>query len=334
MSDPGRDRSRLPDALSRAWTAFAPFVGIVSVLIGLCVFFTLTQPKFATYDNLLNILEANASLIVVSVGLTFVMLIGGFDLSIGGVSVLSGVILAKLVGSAGLPPGVAIPIIIVSAGTFGAVVNGMSIAKLSLSFLVVTLGTMAVTRGLALVISQGQTLDLYNEKTIRWIGGGDLFTPNLPTSAVIAVLVFIIGALVLRFTGYGRIVYAVGGNAEAARLAGIPVTKIRISVYAISAALAGLAGIMDAGLQAAASPTSAAGLELTAAAAVLLGGTSFVGGSGTMIGTLLGALFLGVVQNGLIIAEISTYWQGVVTGGVLILSVLADRIRRLRQTAT
>jgi ribose transport system permease protein len=318
----------------RAWAGFAPFAGLVSVLVLLCAFFTITQPQFATYDNLLNILETNASLIVVSVGLTFVMLVGGFDLSIGGVVVLSGVVLAKLITSAGIPVAVAIPLVILGAGAFGAVANGMTIAKLGLSFFVVTLGTLTMTRGAALLIAGGETQDLYDEKVIRWIGGGDVITSALPAPAVLALLVLVIGALILRFTGYGRIIYAVGGNPEAARLAGINITAIRVSAYAISGALAGLAGIMDAGRLAAASPDGAQGLELTAAAAVLLGGTSFVGGSGTLIGTLLGALFLGVVQNGLIIAEISVYWQGVVTGGVLILSVLADRVRRGRAATT
>jgi ribose transport system permease protein len=312
----------------RIRTALGPYVGVLFVLVVLCVFFTLTQPKFATYDNLLNILETNASLIVVSVGLTFVMLVGGFDLSIGGVVVLSGIVLAKLVNDADVPPVLAIALTIVAAAVFGAGVNGMLVAKVGVSFFVATLGTLAITRGGALVITQGETEGLYEEDVIRWIGGGDLFSDALPVPAVIALVVLVVAILVVRFTGYGRQIYAVGGNPEASRLAGLRVTAVRITAYAICAGLAGLAGVIDAGRLASASPDAALGLELTAAAAVLLGGTSFVGGQGTMIGTLLGALFLGVLQNGLIIAEISVYWQGVVTGGVLVASVVADRIRR------
>lgn len=314
----------------RLIASLGSFAGVFSVLVALCVFFTITQPQFASYDNFLNILETNASLIVVSIGLTFVMIVGGFDLSIGGITVLGAVILAKLVLSAGLPAGVAIPIVVLAGATFGALANGMTIAKLGLSFFVVTLGTLTLTRGLALVITQGDTLGLYEETTIRWMGGGELFTSAIPAPAAIALVVVVAAILIVRYSGYGRMLFAVGGNPEAARLAGVNITAMRVSTYAISGGLAGLAGVMDAGRLAAAAPGGSLGLELTAAAAVLLGGTSFAGGSGTMVGTLLGALFLGVVQNGLIIAEISVYWQGVVTGGVLILSVLADRARRGR----
>lgn len=316
----------------RAAEALGPYVGVLVVLLALSVFFTITQPRFATAENLLTILETNASLIVVSVGLTFVMLVGGFDLSVGGMLVLTGVLLGKLTTGAGLPEPLTIPMIIVAAAAFGAVVNGGLIARLGLSFLVVTLGTMALTRGLALLISGGATEGLYEQDLIRWIGSGQLLG-GVPVPAVLSVLVLAAAIYVTRSTGYGRLIYAVGGNPEASRLAGVNITLIRLSAYGISGALAGLAGVLEAGRLAAAAPDTAVGLELTAAAAVLLGGTALGGGSGTIIGTLLGALFLGVLNNGLIIASISVYWQGVVTGVVLILSVLVDRVRKVRRTA-
>ncbi|MBS1878041.1 MAG: ABC transporter permease [Actinobacteria bacterium] len=314
---------------SRSAEAVGPYSGVLAILLLLCVFFTITQPKFATTGNLLTILEANASLIVVSVGLTFVMIVGGFDLSIGGVSALAGVLLGKLVLAAGVADAIAIPLIIVGAAAFGALVNGGLIARVGLSFLVVTLGTMALTRGLALLVSGGSTQSLYDHEVIRWLGSGQVLG-SIPVPALIAVAVLLVAIYVTRYTGYGRLVYAVGGNDEASRLAGVNVALIRMSTYSICAALAGLAGILDAGRLASASPDAAVGLELSAAAAVLLGGTALGGGVGTMLGTLLGALFLGVLSNGLIIASISVYWQGVVTGCVLILSLLADRLRRRR----
>ena len=140
----------------------------------------------------------------------------------------------------------------------------------------------------------------------------------------------LLATLVTRYTGYGRMVYAVGGNAEAARLAGINVVAIRISAYAICAGLAAFTGFLEAGRLAAAAPDTDTGIEFTAAAAVLLGGTSFVGGVGTMFGTFLGVLFLGVLQNGLIISSINIYYQNVITGAVLVLSVLIDRFRQRR----
>jgi ribose transport system permease protein len=145
--------------------------------------------------------------------------------------------------------------------------------------------------------------------------------------------VFVLAVVVTRYTGYGRMLYAVGGNQEAARLAGINVRMVRLSTYAISAGLAAFAGVIEAGRLAAASPDADQGIEFSAAAAALLGGTSFVGGIGSVIGTFLGVLFLGVLKNGLIISSISVYWQGVITGGVLFASVLIDRLRRRGVTA-
>ena len=311
----------------RARSGALTYLGVGSMLIALIVFFTVTQPQFATYANFVNILETNAVLLVVAVGLTLVMLVGGFDLSIGGFLALSGVLLAKLVGG-GVPVGIAIALVIAGGIALGAAVNGVAIAKLGVSFFVVTLGMLALTRGLALVITDGQTQGLYDERFIRSISDGRV--AGVPYSVVIAVGVLGLGFWVTRYMGFGRQVYAVGGNSEAARLAGINVVAVRIAVYATCAGLAALAGVMEAGRLAAAAPDTDQGIELTAAAAVLLGGTSFVGGSGGMFGTFLGTLFLGVLQNGLIIASISAYWQGVISGGVLISSVLIDRFRRVR----
>jgi len=318
---------------TRSSEAAGPYAGVLLVLVGLCVFFTLTQSKFATTDNFLAIFEANAALMVVSIGLTFVMIVGGFDLSIGGVAVLSGVLLGKLGAGAGVPDAIGIPVIILGAAAFGAVVNGGLIARIGLSFLVITLGTAAFTRGLALLISGGTRQPLYDHELIRWLGSGRVLG-SIPVPAVIAAIVLGIAIYVTRYTGFGRLVYAVGGNDEASRLAGINVARIRAAAYSICAASAALAGLMDTGRLASASPEAAGGLELSAAAAVLLGGTALGGGSGTMFGTALGALFLGVLNNGLLIASISVYWQGVVTGCVLVLSVLADWLRKRRPTLT
>jgi ribose transport system permease protein len=315
----------------RTRDALATYVGVGSVLIGLIVYFTVTQSAFATYGNFINILQTNAVLLVVSVGLTFTLLVGGFDLSIGGVLALSGIIVAKLL-QAGVPTGLVMLIVIGAGVLFGALALGFPIARLGLSFFVVTLGALAFTRGLALVITNGSSIGLYEEETLRTIGNGTV--GSIPVPVIIAVAILIAALLVTRYTGYGRMIYAVGGNSEAARLAGINVVAIRLSAYAISAGLAALGGVMEAGRLAAAAPDTDQGIELTAAAAVLLGGTSFVGGQGGMFGTFLGVVFLGVLQNGLIIASISVYWQGVITGSVLFLSVLIDRFRRNRAAAS
>lgn len=328
-------RAALPDLSRlgrRTRDAFLTYVGVVTVLAALVIYFSLSQSKFFTYENFLNILDTNAVLLVVSVGLTFTLLVGGFDLSIGGVLALSGVVLAKLLQN-GVPTGVAMVIVLIGACLVcGVAVNGFTIARLGVNFFVVTLGLLAISRGAALAITNGASQGLYEEQFLRDVGsyrlGGDISMP-----VVIGLFVLVLSILVLRYTGYGRMIYAVGGNSEAARLAGINVMLVRLSAYAISALLAGLAGILEAGRLAAAAPDTDQGIELTAAAAVLLGGTSFVGGQGTMFGTFLGVVFLGVLQNGLIISSISIYYQGVISGAVLIASVTIDRLRRVRAGA-
>jgi ribose transport system permease protein len=274
--------------------ALNAYAGVGGVLLALSLLLAFTQDQFATYDNLLIVLETNAVVMVVGVGLTFVLLVAGIDLSLGGTIALSSVMLWELL-EAGLPAGLAMVVVVLGATFVGFAINGLLIGRVGLNFLVVTLGSASLYRGIALVRTKGQSKSLFTEPTVRELGSGKLF--GVSYLIVIAAVVFTIGALVLRYTGFGRMVYAVGGNPEAARLAGINVTAVRVSVYAVSGGLAGLAALMDSSRLAAASPSAATGIELTAAAAVLLGGTSFAGGRGTVLGTLLGVLFLGTLQT-------------------------------------
>jgi ribose transport system permease protein len=322
-------RIRVGESALRARTALLNYIGVLTVLVGLILFFGLKQPQFATFDNFINILETNSVLLILSVGLTFTLLVGGFDLSIGGVLALSGVLLYELL-SAGVPTIPAILILVAAGVIWGATVTGLPIAALDVSFFVVTLGVLVATRGLAFVVTKGEVKGLYDEKLLRSVATGTV--GKIPYDVIIAVGILVVAIVVTRYTGYGRMIYAVGGNTEAARLAGINVTAVRLSTYAISAGLAALSGCIEASRLAAASPDVDQGIEFSAAAAVLLGGTSFVGGIGTMFGTFLGVLFLGVLQNGLIIESISVYWQGVITGAVLFASVMIDRFRRGRMT--
>lgn len=302
------------------------YAGVAAALALLVAALTATQPEFATWGNFITILETNSVLLIVAIGLTFVLLVGGFDLSVGGMLALSGVMLAELL-QAGLPVGLAIPLVVAGGAALGLVLNGMLVAKAGLSFFVVTLGTASLFRGVALVQTEGASQGLYEETFVRGLGAGRI--AGIPWPVIVALAVFALAFGALRYTGFGRMVYAVGGNDRAARLAGVEVARVRIAVYAICAGLAALAGVMEAGRLASATPSVAPGIELTAGAAVLLGGTSFMGGSGGTIGTLLGALFLGVLANGLTIAGISSFWQGVVAGAVLVVAVGLDRLRHV-----
>lgn len=310
---------------SRAFRALNSYAGVLTVLVGLLVLLSITQDSFLSSSNLLNVLDTSAVLLIVAVGLTFVLLCGGIDLSIGGTMALTAVVLWELVG-AGVPAPVAVALAISAAFALGFLVNGLLIGWVGLSFLVVTIGTASLYRGIAQVRTGGQSQSLFDQTFLIDVGSHRI-GGQLPVTVVIAGVVLLLGVLVLRYTGYGRMVYATGGNPEAARLAGINVSLIRVSVFGIAGGLAGLAAVVDASRLTSASPNAGIGIELMAGAAVLLGGTSFMGGRGTLLGTLLGVLFLGVLSNGLTLAGISPFWTGIVSGSVLITAIFVDRVR-------
>ena len=314
-------RSRALEAVRRVALQYS---GVGIVLVVLVTYLSFTQPNFATWDNVTIILQQQAVLMVVAVGLTFVLLVGGLDLSMGGLLALAGVLTWHLVDR-GFP--VPLTIALVTAGGFavGALTNGLLIARLRLSFLVVTLGTGGAFSALALLLTNGQTKSLLEVESLTSLGTGGI--GSLPWIVVIAIALLAASALVLRYTGFGRMIYATGGNEEAARLAGIDVTLVRTLVYGMAGCLAAVAGVLQAAHLASADPQAGQLVVLQAAAAVLIGGTSFMGGSGTMLGTFLGVVFLGVLSNGLTRLDISAYWNGFITGAVLIFALLIDRLR-------
>lgn len=320
--------STKPSLFSRAHGSLGAYLGVGAVLVIAVIYLSVTQPTFGTWGNLLTILETNAALLILAVGLTFVLLVGGFDLSVGGMLALTGVLLAKLI-EAGVSPYVAMVLVVLAATLLGLVTNGLLVGKIGLSFFVITLGTMSLFRGSALLLTDGESQGLYDVPQIKELGSGSL--GGIPITVVIAVIVLVMAFLMTRYTGFGRMLYAVGGNPQAARIAGINVAAIRVAAYTICAGLAGLAGVLWTARLVSASPTAATGIELVAAAAVLLGGTSFAGGQGGMVGTLLGVLFLGVLGNGLTISQVSAFWQAVVTGIVLIIAVTLDWLRTRRE---
>jgi len=301
----------------------SPYIGVLSVLVTAVAVLWATQPAFMTAENWVNIAELNAELMLVAVGLTFVLLTGGIDLSVGAMWSFAGIVLWKLLLD--LPQPAALVVAVLVAALVGMLVNGLLIGRAGMSFLVVTIGSAALLHGLAQVWSGGQTQSIFQDKFVAGLGSNRV--GGLPVTVWITAGTFLLAAALLRYTGFGRMVYAVGGNPEAARLAGINVSGVRIAVYTICGGLAGLAGVLSAAHVGAASPDAGIGMELTAAAAVLLGGTSFMGGRGSLLGTLLGIAFLGVLQNGVTLTGISPYWSNVVSGIVLIVAVGIDRLR-------
>ncbi|KJH71032.1 ABC transporter permease subunit [Aliterella atlantica] len=297
--------------------------GILPILILICVLFSFLSPNFLTPNNLVNIFRQASINIVLATGMTFVILTGGIDLSVGSILAVSAVVsvLVSLIPGLGWAAVLAGLLVGLALG----LLNGALITFLDVPPFIVTLGSLTALRGAAFLIANGTTV-FNRDLNFAWVG--NTYLGPLPWLAVIALLTVAISWFVLRQTVLGVQIYAVGGNERAARLTGIKVNRVLLFVYGVSGALAGLGGIMSSSRLFSATGTLGQGYELDAIAAVILGGTSFTGGVGTIVGTLLGALIIAVLNNGLTLLNLSYFWQLVVKGLVIIVAVIIDRLRR------
>ncbi len=302
---------------------FLQVAGILPILVLICILFTYLSPNFLTPGNIVNIFRQASVNIVLATGMTFVILTGGIDLSVGSILAVSAV--ASLIIS--LIPGLSWAAVIAGllTGLALGLLNGALIAFLDVPPFIVTLGSLTALRGGAYLIANGTTV-FNRDLNFAWIG--NTYLGPFPWLVVIALLTVLASWFVLRQTVLGVQIYAVGGNERAARLTGIKVNRVLLFVYGVSGLLAGLAGIMSASRLYSATGTLGQGYELDAIAAVILGGTSFTGGIGTIGGTLLGALIIAVLNNGLTLLNMSYFWQLVVKGLVIIVAVIIDRLRR------
>lgn len=306
---------------ARVLTATAHYRNVVVLLVVLIAFFSITQKGFFTGANLSNLLTAVSVLWVVAVGETFVLVSGGIDLSVAAVGTLVGIFVAKLL-HVGIPSGFVVVIAILLGTIIGGVINGGLIGGFGLSFFIVTLASYIALTGVVNVWTNTQSF-IVTAPALSIIGTHNLLA--VPVCVWIMALVFLIALFLQRRTYFGRSVYAIGGSIVAARLSGIRPTRILFLVYALCAALASLGGVIATGRIGAASPQVDPSLPLQAAAAVLIGGTSLTGGAGGVEGTAFGVLFIGVLQNGLSIAGVQSFWQEVVTGVILVAAVLSNR---------
>ncbi|MEH2437196.1 MAG: ribose ABC transporter permease [Nostoc sp.] len=297
--------------------------GILPILIIICILFAFLSPNFLTAGNIVNVLRQASINIVLATGMTFVILTGGIDLSVGSILGVSAVV-ALVVSLLPALSWAAVPAALL-AGLLLGLVNGAIITFLDVPPFIVTLGSLTALRGLAFLVAKGTTL-INPDINFAWVG--NTYLGPIPWLVIIALLAIIASWFVLRQTVLGVQIYAVGGNERAARLTGIKVNRVLLFVYGISGLLAGLAGIMSASRLYSASGILGQGYELDAIAAVILGGTSFTGGIGTIGGTLLGALIIAILNNGLTLLNLSYFWQLVVKGLVIILAVVIDRLRR------
>ena len=296
---------------------------IFVILIVLCLIIGLINSSFFGVANVMDLFRTASYTVICASAATFVFIMGGLDLSVGSMMGLCGMTTALLLQS-GVPIPLAILIGMVPGFLFG-VFNGFAIVKLRIPAMIVTLSTLYIAKGLVNVVTMGKPVfplpDAFNQ-----IGNGSFL--RVPYTAYIMVAVAVIASLVLKYTNYGRYVYAIGGNQETARLSGINVDFIQMAVYAVCGTFAGLSGIMITSFVGSAQVATGTGKELDIIAAVIIGGTSTFGGAGTIGGTVIGAFIMVVITNGLILARVSSFWQYVVIGIIIITTVGIDQHRR------
>lgn len=296
-----------------------------AVFAALIVFFAVQSPVFFTASNFLNIGRQTALVTIVAVGMTFVIISGEIDLSVGATLALSGVGAALAMQAAGgnLIVGV---IAGLAVGAFIGLTNGLITTGLGIPSFLVTLAMLGVAKGTALLVSNGQPV-IANNITFANIFNASTFA-GLPMPVIWTILVLLAGAYLLHMSSYGRKVYAVGGNRQAARYSGILVNRVKVKAFVLTGALAGFAGLIFTARAQAARPDVGVGLELDVIAAVILGGTSLFGGSGLILGTLVGSLLIGVVNNGLTLMGVSSAAQMIVKGAIIIIAVALSSRRK------
>lgn len=296
-------------------------------VIGLIVFsaiIAIINPRFLYTSNILNVLRQTSINSIIAAGMTFVILTGGIDLSVGSTLALSGAIAASLI-ALGMNAFLVIIIAILVGALIGAF-NGVVISKGKVQPFIATLAAMTLVRGYTLVYTDGKPISTgyeQNAEIFSKIGAG--YFLGIPIPIYIMAAVFIIAYYILKHTRLGRYVYALGGNEDATKLSGINTDKIKIYVYAISGALAALSGLIITSRLSSAQPQAGSGYELDAIAAVVLGGTSLAGGVGSVLGTIIGALIIGILNNALNLMDVSSYYQLLAKGLVILIAVLLDR---------
>jgi ribose transport system permease protein len=332
MTDPSRsaaasDRfSPAPPLLSRILQT--SYAGALISLILVGAYLTWSQPVFLSWPNMMNIIKSNSVVFILALGATYIVISGQIDLSVASATAATAMVFGLLL-AAGIGT---VPAVLLALG-FGillGVINGVLVAYLNISFFVVTLGTLSIFQSFALVINSGTSVSVFSRP-----GFGPIYTfvngniGPIPIILIFNLVLLLIAAGVLRYTVFGRSLYAIGANREAARLNGINVQRTVLLVFVIAGISVALASIVQVGRLTSATADVDATLLMTVLAAVLIGGTAFTGGEGGVFGTLVGVLFLGVIQNGLTLSGVSSFWQGMVSGGILIFAVWLGGVRQM-----
>ncbi|MDD4080486.1 MAG: ABC transporter permease [Eubacteriales bacterium] len=304
---------------------------IFMILLGMCLIMTFAAGnKFLSVSNITSVVRQFSFYAIMSIGMVLVILTGGIDLSVGSVFAFSGVISCMAIMRWGVPVIPSVLLGILAGAVFG-LLNGLCITKLQLPPFIATLGTMSIARGLSYGITGGYPIGGLPD-SFKFIGLGSIL--DIPTPIIWMILLALLFSVFLRFTVRGRWVYAIGGNEEAARISGVKVNQTKCLVYMFSGMMAAVAGIATAARLGVGQSTAGSGYEMDAIAGVIIGGASVSGGYGNIIGPIMGAAIMGVLRNGLVLLDVSAYWQQAVIGVVIIIAVSFDKLQHDRKSAS
>ena len=296
-----------------------------AVLIALAVLLSVISPAFRDPQNLINILQQVTVNAILALGMTMVIFTGGIDLSVGSVVAFSGIVMGILVIDLGVNPWLA-ALIGIALGSVCGTINGLLISRFKLQPMIATLGMMSIARGAALTLAGGRTISGY-PPGFTWLGNGTIPGTTIPVQIVFMLVLYVIAYYFMRYRRFGRALYSVGGNEEATRLSGINVFKYKTLAYTVSGALAGIASVVLVAKLNSAQSIAGQDYELDAIASAVIGGASLLGGKGSIWGTLMGALIIGVIRNGLNLLNVSSYLQKLIIGFIILIAVLVDAFR-------
>lgn len=315
-----------PGAVARFFQA--PWAGALVSILLVALYLSLTQEVFLSWANMMNIVRSNSVVFILALGATYVVIAGGIDLSVASLTAACTMVYG-LILTAGLPAWPALLTIVLLGSALGAL-NGFLISYVRISFLVVTLGTLSIYQSFALILNSGTSISVFSMEAFKplydFVNG--MIGP-FPIILFFDLALLLIMGGVLKFTAFGRAIYAIGSNREAARLNGINVPLVIMLVFVIAGLTASLGALVQIGRLTSAGADVDPTILMTVLAAVLIGGTAFTGGEGGVFGTMIGVLFLGVIQNGLTLSGVSSFWQGLVSGGILIAAVWLGGARQI-----
>ena len=322
------NEKKSPNGFSRFLEGCVEFIkenlGILIGFVLLCVILTLISPVFLSQKNLLNVLRQTSTNLYLACGMTIIIILGGIDLSVGSVIALSGVVTGGLIAFNNFPVPAAI-LMGLLAGLLVGATNGFIVAKTTIPPFIVTLATMNIARGAAYLYTGGQPIRVMSDN-FNFIGAG--YVGKIPTPIIYLVVILVISVLIMNKSKLGRHIYAVGGNSQAAKFSGIKINRVLFFAYTFSGLLAAVAGIVLASRMFSGQPTAGDGAEMDAIAAVVLGGTSMSGGIGKIGGTVIGGLVIGVLNNGLNLMNVNSFWQYIVKGVVILIAVYVDYLKK------